>query len=270
MSQPINRYKADLRDVRFVLFEQFKLQDILGKKPYDNWGREEVETVLDEVYTWSKEKLGPLNAVGDATGCRLEGGKVKTPDGFKAAWKSLYDVGWRRLSIPEEFGGQGGPFTLHAMAEEIMCGANTAFNMYPALTQGVADVIQHFGTKEQIAAYCTKLHDGTYAGTMCLTEPHAGSDVGSALTKAEPMGGGKYKLRGTKIFISGGDHDLAQNILHLVLAKTEDAPAGTKGLSLFIVPRESRRRHLERRQGRVDRAQDGHQGVVDGGAQLRR
>ena len=238
MSQPINRYKADLRDVRFVLFEQFKLQDILGKAPYANWGQEEVETVLGEVYTWSKDQLGPLNAPGDATGCRLVDGKVKTPDGFKAAWKSLYDVGWRRLSIPEEFGGMAGPFTLHAMAEEIMCGANTAFNMYPALTQGVADVIQHFGTKEQVAAYCTKLHDGTYAATMCLTEPQAGSDVGSATSKAEPMGGGKYKIRGTKIFISGGDHDLSKNILHLVLAKTEDAPAGTKGLSLFIVPRD--------------------------------
>jgi hypothetical protein len=105
----------------------------------------------------------PAERVGDATGCTLVDGKVKTPAGFKAAWKSLYDVGWRRLSIPEEFGGMAGPFTLHAMAEEIMCGANTAFNMYPALTQGVADVIQHFGTKEQIAAYCTKLHDGTYA-----------------------------------------------------------------------------------------------------------
>ncbi len=238
MSQPINRYKADLRDVRFVLFEQFKLQEILGKAPYENWGQDEVVTVLEEVYAWSKDKLGPLNAVGDAAGCQLVDGKVKTPAGFKAAWKSLYDVGWRRLAIPEEFGGQAGPFTLHAMAEEIMCGANTAFNMYPALTQGVADVIQHFGTKEQTAAYCTKLHDGTYAGTMCLTEPHAGSDVGSATTKAEPMGGGKYKIRGTKIFISGGDQDMSSNILHLVLARTESAPAGTKGLSLFIVPRD--------------------------------
>ena len=238
MSQPINRYKADLRDVRFVLFEQFKLQDILGKAPYANWGQEEVETVLGEVYAWSKDQLGPLNGPGDAVGCQLVDGKVKTPEGFKAAWKSLYDVGWRRLSIPEAYGGMAGPFTLHAMAEEIMCGANTAFNMYPALTQGVADVIHHFGTKEQIAAYCTKLNDGTYAGTMCLTEPQAGSDVGSATTKAEPMGGGKYKIRGTKIFISGGDHDLSKNILHLVLARTEEAPAGTKGLSLFIVPRD--------------------------------
>ncbi|MEZ4401271.1 MAG: acyl-CoA dehydrogenase [Kofleriaceae bacterium] len=238
MSQPINRYKADLRDVRFVLFEQFKLQDILGKAPYENWGQEEVETVLGEVYAWSKDKLGPLNAVGDATGCKLVDGKVVTPEGFKAAWASLYDVGWRRLSIPEEFGGMAGPFTLHSMTEEIMCGANTAFNMYPALTQGVADVIQHFGTKTQIGAYCTKLHDGTYAATMCLTEPQAGSDVGSATTKAAAMGGGKYKIKGTKIYISGGDHDLASNILHLVLARTDDAPEGTKGLSLFIVPRD--------------------------------
>ena len=238
MSQPINRYKADLRDFRFVLFEQFKLQDILGKAPYANWGQEEVTAVLEELYGWAKDTLGPLNAVGDHVGCKLEDGKVKTPPGFKEAWKSLYDVGWRRLSVPERFGGQEGPFTLHALAEELMCGANAAFNMYPALTQGVADVVQEFGTAEQQAAYCPKFHDGTYAGTMCLTEPHAGSDVGSATTKAFPMGGGKYKIKGTKIFISGGDQDLSKNIIHLVLARTEEAPAGTKGLSLFIVPRD--------------------------------
>jgi alkylation response protein AidB-like acyl-CoA dehydrogenase len=238
MSQPINRYKADLRDIRFVLFEQFKLQDLLGKAPYANWGKEEVSVVLDELYGWAKETLGALNSTGDAIGCVLENGKVKTPPGFKEAWKSLYDVGWRRLSVPEAFGGQEGPFTLHAVAEELMCGANAAFNMYPALTQGVADVVQSFGTEEQVKAYCPKFHDGTYAGTMCLTEPHAGSDVGSATTKAFPLGGGKYKIKGTKIFISGGDQDLSKNIIHLVLARTEDAPAGTKGLSLFVVPRD--------------------------------
>jgi alkylation response protein AidB-like acyl-CoA dehydrogenase len=237
MSQPINRYKADLRDVRFVLFEQFKLQELLGKAPYANWGKDEIDAVLDEMYSWAKETLGALNATGDAIGCVLENGKVKTPPGFKDAWKSLYDVGWRRLSVAEAFGGQEGPFTLHAVSEEIMCGANAAFNMYPALTQGVADVVQNFGTEEQVKAYCPKFHDGTYAGTMCLTEPHAGSDVGSALTKAFPLGGGKYKIKGTKIFISGGDQDLSKNIIHLVLARTEDAPAGTKGLSLFIVPK---------------------------------
>lgn len=238
MSQPINRYKADLRDIRFLLFEQFKLQDLLGKAPYGNWGQEEVETVLTAVYDWSKEYLGPVNAPADAVGCKLENGKVKTPEGFKAAWTSLYDAGWRRLAVSEKWGGMEGPFTLHIAAEEFMSGACPAFNMYPALTQGVADVIEQFGTVEQTAAYCPKLHDGTYAATMCLTEPQAGSDVGSATSRAIPMGGGKYKIKGTKIFISGGDHDLAKNILHLVLARTDDAPAGTKGLSLFIVPRD--------------------------------
>ncbi|HUQ07583.1 MAG TPA: acyl-CoA dehydrogenase [Kofleriaceae bacterium] len=238
MSQPINRYKADLRDIRFVLFEQFKLQDLLGQAPYANWGQEEVSAVLEELYAWTKDVLGPLNATGDATGCTLENGKVKTPAGFKNAWKSLYEVGWRRLSVPEKFGGQEGPFTLHAVAEELMCGANAAFNMYPALTQGVADVVQEFGTADQVAAYAPKFHDGTYGGTMCLTEPHAGSDVGSATTKAFPLGGGKYKIKGTKIFISGGDQDLSKNIIHLVLARTEEAPVGTKGLSLFLVPRD--------------------------------
>lgn len=238
MAQPINRYKADLRDFRFVLFEQFKLQELLNRPPYANWDQEAVTTVLEEVYAWAKEKLGPLNAVGDEAGCRLENGKVTAPPGFKAAWKDLYDVGWRRLSVSEKYGGQEGPFSLHALAEELMCGANTSFNMYPALTHGVAEVVEAFGTPEQVAKYCPILHDGTFAGTMCLTEPHAGSDVGSATTKAFPMGGGKYKIKGTKIFISGGDHEMSKNIVHLVLARTEAAPAGTKGLSLFLVPRD--------------------------------
>jgi hypothetical protein len=238
MSQPINRYKADLRDARFLLFEQFRLQDLLGRAPFGNWGQEEVETVLESVYEWTRETIGPINATADAAGCALEGGKVRTPEGFKAAWRSLYELGWRRLAVAEKFGGLEGPYTISVAAEEFMSGANPAFNMYPALTQGVADVVENFGTAEQIASYCPKLHDGTYAGTMCLTEPQAGSDVGSATTRAIPMGGGKYKIKGTKIFISGGDHDLSKNILHLVLARTNDAPAGTKGLSLFIVPRD--------------------------------
>ena len=238
MSQPINRYKADLRDVRFLLFEQFRLQDLLGKAPYAALGQDDVETVLEAVYDWSKATLGPLNGPGDAVGCTLTDGKVTTPDGFKAAWRSLYELGWRRLAAAESYGGMAGPYTLSIAAEEMMSGANPAFNMYPALTQGVAEVIENFGTAEQIAAYCPKFHDGTYAATMCLTEPQAGSDVGSATTRASAMGGGTYKLKGTKIFISGGDHDLSKNILHLVLARTDDAPPGTKGLSLFIVPRD--------------------------------
>jgi alkylation response protein AidB-like acyl-CoA dehydrogenase len=133
MSQPINRYKADLRDFRFVLFEQFKLDELLGKGPFANWGKEEVETVIDEVYAWSTKVLGPLNAVGDAEGCKLVNGQVVTPPGFKEAWKSLVQAGWRTLAVAEEHGGQSAPFTLASVADEIMCGANIAFNMYPGL-----------------------------------------------------------------------------------------------------------------------------------------
>jgi alkylation response protein AidB-like acyl-CoA dehydrogenase len=237
MSQPINRYRADLRDIRFVLFEQLGIDDLIGKPPYAEWARDTIDAVLDEVYEWTQKTLGPYNSTGDAEGCKLIDGQVRTPPGFKEAWKSLYAAGWRTLAVDPKFGGQGGPFTLHAVAEEIMCGGNTSFNMYPALTQGAADVIQHFGTPDQIATYCAKLHDGTWAGTMCLTEPQAGSDVGSATTRATPIGGGKYKITGTKIFISGGDHDLTPNIIHMVLARTPDAPVGTKGLSLFVVPK---------------------------------
>jgi alkylation response protein AidB-like acyl-CoA dehydrogenase len=237
MTQPINRYKANLRDLSFLLFEQFGLQELLGKAPYQDWGREEVESVLDEVYSWVQKYLGPYNAIGDQEGCRLENGSVKVPTGFKEAWKALYEAGWRSLAVEEKFGGQNGPFSLSMLAEEMMCGANTSFNMYPALTQGAADVIIEFGTPEQQATYVTKMGDGSWSGTMCLTEAHAGSDVGSAMTKATQRPDGKYNLKGTKIYISGGDHDMAANIIHLVLARTPQAPAGTKGLSLFIVPK---------------------------------
>ncbi len=237
MTQPINRYKANLRDFSFVLFEQFGLQDLLGKAPFADWGREEVETVLEEVYGWVQKVVGPYNAIGDHEGCRLEQGEVKVPTGFKEAWKSLYESGWRSLSLPSEYGGQGGPFTLSIVAEEMMCGGNTSFNMYPALTYGASEVIIEFGTPEQKATYVTKMNDGSWSGTMCLTEPHAGSDVGSAMTKATRRPDGKYDIKGTKIYITAGDHDMAQNIIHLVLARTPDAPPGTKGLSLFIVPK---------------------------------
>jgi alkylation response protein AidB-like acyl-CoA dehydrogenase len=237
MSQPINRYKADLRDIKFLLFEQFNMQELLGKAPYANWGQEEVETVVEEIYNWVQKNIGPYNSTGDAEGCRIENGNVKTPTGFKEAWKSLYDAGWRSLSVDEKFGGQNGPYTLSSLAEELMCGANTSFNMYPGLTTGAADVILHFGTPTQVDHYCKKMFGGTWAGTMCLTEPQAGSDVGSATTVATKRADGTYNIKGTKIYISGGDQDITPNIVHLVLARTTDAPAGTKGLSLFIVPK---------------------------------
>jgi len=232
-----NYYKANLRDLAFLVFEQFKLDELLGKAPYANWGKDEVLAVFEEAYGWVQKYLGPINAGGDAQGCTLENGQVHVPPGFKEAWKALFDAGWRTLAIEEKHGGQAGPFTLAMLVEEFMCGSCTSFNMYPALTQGAADVILAFGTPEQIDRYVPKMFDGSWAGTMCLTEPQAGSDVGSAATIATKRADGHYDIKGTKIFISGGDQDMTPNIVHMVLARTPDAPAGTKGLSLFIVPK---------------------------------
>jgi len=232
-----NYYKANLRDLSFLLFEQFKLEELLGKEPYANWGKDEVVAVLEEAYGWALKHMGPYNRLGDEEGCRLEDGQVKVPAAFKDTWKALYEAGWRTLAIEEAHGGQQGPFTLAMLVEEFMCGSNTSFNMYPALTQGAADVILAFGTPEQQQTYVEKMFNGQWAGTMCLTEPHAGSDVGSASTIATRRPDGKYNIKGTKIFISGGDQDITDNIIHMVLARTPDAPPGTKGLSLFIVPK---------------------------------
>jgi len=232
-----NYYKANLRDLTFLLFEQFQLGDLLGRPPYANWGKDEVVAVLEEAYGWAQKHMGPHNAAGDDKGCRLEAGQVRVPRAFKDIWKALYEAGWRTLAVEEKHGGQAGPFTLAMLVEEFMCGSNTSFNMYPALTQGAAEVILSFGTPEQQATYVPPMFDGRWAGTMCLTEPHAGSDVGSASTTATRRPDGRYDVRGTKIFISGGDQDMSQNIIHMVLARTPDAPPGTKGLSLFIVPK---------------------------------
>lgn len=239
MSQNINRYRCDLRDYKFLLFEQFRLQDLLGKGALADWGEEEVNMVMKEVYKYATEVVGPLNEAGDRVGCKLVDGMVHTPEGFDTAWKQLYELGWRGLGVSEKFGGQGGPQTLAISANELMSGANTSFNMYPGLTQGAAEVIEHFGTEEQKKAYCKKMYTGVWAGTMCLTEPQAGSDVGAATTKATKRDDGRYSIEGTKIFISCGQHNLAGNIVHMVLARTPGAPDGTKGLSLFIVPRDN-------------------------------
>ena len=235
--QTINRYKADLREFSFLLFEQFKLDSLLGKAPFAAWGREEVTTSLAECYRFVREVTGPLNAIGDAQGCRLEDGQVKTPDGFKEAWGKLYEAGWKSISVNSEYGGAEAPNSVRVLIEELISGSNTAFSMYPGLSHGASEVIEAFGTPEQKALYCERLFAGKWAGTMCLTEPQAGSDVGSARSTAKRNPDGTYTITGTKIFISAGDHDLAENIIHLVLARVDGAPAGTKGLTLFIVPK---------------------------------
>ena len=236
MPQPLNRYKADLREIKFVLFEQLKLGELLAGR-YGDWDEETTSTVIDEVYRFATDVSGPYSAVGDHEGCRLENGEVKTPTGFKAAWDKLYAAGWKSLSVPDEFGGQGAPRVVAAAVEEFLSGSNTAWNMYPGLTVGAAEVIAHFGTDRQKKLFAGRMFAGEYAGTMCLSEPHAGSDVGAATTTAYKQPDGTYKIKGTKCWISGGDHDLAKNVVHLVLARIEGAMAGTKGLSLFIVPK---------------------------------
>jgi alkylation response protein AidB-like acyl-CoA dehydrogenase len=235
--QTINRYKADLREWSFLLFEQFKIDGILGKPPFAAWGADEVRSTLSECYRWVREVTGPLNAVGDAEGCRLEGGQVKTPQGFKEAWTKLYEAGWKSIAVDEEYGGAGAPRAVQVLVEELLSGANTAFNMYPGLAYGAAEVLEAFGTPEQKALFCPRMFGGRWGGTMCLTESNAGSDVGASRSTATKNDDGTYSIRGNKVFISGGDHDLAENIVHLVLARVEGAPAGTKGLTLFLIPK---------------------------------
>jgi alkylation response protein AidB-like acyl-CoA dehydrogenase len=235
--QKQNRYKADLRELHFLLFEQFKIDELLSKPPFEAWGADEVKSSLTECYRWVREVTGPLNAVGDAEGCKLEDGRVLTPGGFKDAWTKLYESGWKSIGVAAEYGGAGAPRTVELLVEELLSGSNHAFNMYPGLAYGASEVIELFGTPEQKALYCRRMFDGTWGGTMCLTESQAGSDVGASRSTATRNADGTYSIKGTKIFISGGDHDLASNIVHLVLARAPGAPAGTKGLTLFIVPK---------------------------------
>jgi alkylation response protein AidB-like acyl-CoA dehydrogenase len=237
VAQAINRYRADLRDFRFLFFEQFDLPSVLGKEPYGEWGPEECDMVLDEVYRFVCDVTGPLNGVGDAQGCRIENDRVITPDGFKEAWDKLWEAGWRTIAAPSRWGGQDAPTMIGSFVEEMLCGANTAFTMYTGLTLSAAELILEFGTEEQKRKYVPKMLSGEWTGTMCLTESHAGSDVGAATTSASLNDDGTYRIRGTKIFISAGDNDLGANVIHLVLARIEGAEPGTKGLSLFLVPR---------------------------------
>jgi hypothetical protein len=233
----INRYKADLREFTFLLFEQFRVDQLLGQAPFDAWGADEVKATLAGAYRWVREVTGPLNAIGDHTGCKIVDGHLITPPGFKEAWKSLYENGWKQIGAEPEWGGGGSPVSVQVLVEEMITGSNTAFAMYAGLSVGAAEVVAAFGTEEQKKLYYPRMLNGEWAGTMCLTEPQAGSDVGSAKTTASANGDGSYTIRGTKIFISAGDHDLTDNIIHLVLARVDGAPAGTKGLTLFIVPK---------------------------------
>ncbi|MDI4637878.1 MULTISPECIES: acyl-CoA dehydrogenase C-terminal domain-containing protein [Halomonadaceae] len=231
-------YQAPLRDLRFVMDELLDFPGHYSRLPGgDDATPDVVGAILEEGARFSREVLLPLNQSGDREGCLLEGGEVKAPRGFKEAYRQYIEGGWPGLAAEPEFGGQGLPHSLGMALSEMTCATNLAWGMYPGLSHGAADALRHHGSEEQKATYLTKLVEGVWTGTMCLTEPHCGTDLGLIKTRAVPADDGGYDISGTKIFISAGEHDLAENIVHLVLAKLPDAPEGSKGISLFVVPK---------------------------------
>jgi alkylation response protein AidB-like acyl-CoA dehydrogenase len=229
-------YTAPVKDMQFLLHDVLKISEaeIPG---YGDLDRSFTEAVLNEAAKVAQDILTPLNAVGDREGCVLENGVVRTPTGFKTAFDTLRDGGWMSLDASPEYGGQGLPYLMHTAVNETFVSANMAFNMYQGLTHGAYSAILVHGTDAQKATWLPKMVSCEWTGTMNLTEPHCGTDLGLMRTKAEPQADGSYKITGQKIFISAGDHDLAQNIVHLVLAKAPGGGEGTKGISLFIVPK---------------------------------
>jgi acyl-CoA dehydrogenase len=231
-------YSAPVQDSLFVLNEVLNLERYNNLPGFEEATPDMIEAILGEAARLCEELLQPVNHSGDKEGCkRSEDGSVTTPKGFKEAYQAYVEGGWMGLAADPEYGGQGLPYTLHSAVGEYLCSSNMAFSMYPGLTQGAIAAIQVHGSDEQKKQYLPKMIEGAWTGTMNLTESHCGTDLGLLRTKAVPNGDGTYKISGQKIFISAGEHDLSDNIVHLVLARIEGAPEGTKGISLFIVPK---------------------------------
>ncbi|SNY91916.1 Acyl-CoA dehydrogenase [Cohaesibacter sp. ES.047] len=227
-----------VEDTQFLLKEVFGLEQINTLPGYEEATEDLVDAILTEGAKFATEVIQPTNVTGDVEGCTLgEDGVVTTPKGFKDAWDAYVEAGWMSLSADPAYGGQGMPTTLNVIMNEYLGTANLAFSMYPGLTQGAYSAMLVHANDEIKQTYLPKMVEGKWTGTMNLTEPHCGTDLGLLRTKAVPQGDGSYKITGTKIFISAGDHDLAENIVHLVLARIEGAPEGTKGISLFVVPK---------------------------------
>lgn len=232
-------YKAPLRDMQFVLHEMLQTEQNYQRlsKYQESVNRELIDQYLEAAADFCENELAPINQNGDQEGCHLNQGVVTTPKGFKEAYQKYAELGFTSLTADPEYGGQGLPTLLRIAISEMLCGSNWAWAMYPGLSHGAMRTIEHHGTEQQKQQFLTKLISGIWTGTMCLTESHAGSDLGLIRTKAEPNPDGSYSITGEKIFISAGEHDLSENIIHIVLARLPQAPAGTKGISLFIVPK---------------------------------
>ncbi len=229
-------YKAPIRDMRFVMGEMHDMAEF-ERLGFADCNEELVDTILEEAAKFCEEVLLPLNAPGDVEGCALENGVVRTPKGFPEAYAKFRDAGWTAINADPAYGGQGLPESLGKMVEEMTCSANMSFGLYPGLTHGAYVALKAHASDELKDRYLPKMVSGEWAGTMCLTEAHCGTDLGLLRTKAVPADDGSYAVSGSKIFISSGDHDLTSNIIHLVLARLPDAPAGVKGISLFLVPK---------------------------------
>ncbi len=237
----INYFYRDVRDAKFVLLEHLDMDRVLSYDKYRDFSLDDFPMIIEEALKVATESLGPTNQDGDREGCKIENGVVKVPASFHDCWKVLAENGWIGMYNSPEFGGQGLPLPLAGMASELFDGANAALMIAAGLSAGNGRLIESFGTDEDRALFVEKMYSGVWTGTMCLTEPDAGTDVGWLRTKAipDPDSGDPriYKIQGTKRFISAGEHDLTENIIHLVLARIEGAPQGTKGISLFIIPK---------------------------------
>ncbi len=233
----MQNYKAPKRDTQFVMDELLGFEQHYAGLGFNDATPDTVQAIFSECAKFAENVLAPLNSVGDNEGCQWQDGNVTTPTGFRDAYQQYVEGGWPSLAHPEAYGGQGLPYSLAAATAEWVSGANHSWAMYPGLSQGCMETLKAHGTDEQKEKFLTKLVEGKWTGTMCLTEAHCGSDLGMLKCKAEPDSDGTYKLTGTKIFISAGEHDMSDNIVHIVLARLPDAPQGTKGISLFIVPK---------------------------------
>lgn len=236
----MSQYTPPIRDMQFLLHEMFNAESIFKSIPaFEEMDVDTINLIIEEGGKFCSEVLQPLNAVGDSEGCTLNkaDNSLKTPAGFKAAYEQFVQAGWPSLSCDPNYGGQGLPVTINQVFYEMMNSANQAWTMYPGLTHGAYDCLHEHGSQSQKELYLPKLTSGEWTGTMCLTESHCGTDLGMLRSKAEPQADGSYTITGSKIFISSGEHDLAENIVHLVLARLPEAPAGTKGISLFLVPK---------------------------------
>ena len=230
-------FKAPLRDIQFTLYHVLGAEQHYQKIGADDASRDMVEAIISEGAKFAEEVLAPLNRVGDEQGCKFDDGIVTTPPGFKQAYRQFVESGWPGLAGDPDYGGQGLPESLSVVINELVSTANWSWGMYPGLSHGAKLTLSAYGDEQQKQTYLTRLISGEWTGTMCLTEPQCGTDLGLLKTRAELSADGSYRISGTKIFISAGDHDMAENIVHIVLARLPDAPGGTKGISLFIVPK---------------------------------